>query len=153
MLERLIRYMKNKPGVWFASAVIVGIALILLTGWEVLDPIIAIGVGINILFTGYGLVRRSVVGLLDAALPGQEVEVVRQAMDAAIGDAEVAVTELRTRESGRQRFVQAVVTVPGEWTVQHGHDVADQLEDAVDRALPGTTTVVHVEPAPRRRPG
>lgn len=129
--------------------VVAGIVLIWLTGWQWLDPLIAIAVGINIMFTGYRLVRRSVVGLLDAALPPEEVEVIRTALEGVCGD-QVRLTELLTRESGRQRFVQATVEVPGEWTVLHSHDLADACEDAVAAALPGTTTVIHVEPAPAR---
>ncbi|WP_052462400.1 cation diffusion facilitator family transporter [Nigerium massiliense] len=127
--------------------VIVGIGLILLTGWQVLDPIVAIIVGLNILVTGYKLVRRSIVGLLDAALPPEEVAAIRGAIDQQ-GGQEVELVDLRTRESGRQRFVQATIVVPGDWTVQRSHDVADAVEDAVDRELPGTQTVVHIEPAP-----
>lgn len=130
--------------------VVVGIGLIALTGWQILDPIIAIVVGINILYIGYGLVRRSVVGLLDAALPEEEVATIREAIVDVIGD-DVALTRLLTRESGRQRFAQATLTVPGNWTVQHSHDLADAVEDAVGLALPGTETVVHIEPGPRRR--
>ena len=98
--------------VWTSVGVLVAIGLIGVTGWQWLDPVIAIGVGINILFTGSHLVRRSVVGLLDAALPEEEVTAIRGAMDTVIGSDPVQVTDLRTRESGRQRFAQATVTVP-----------------------------------------
>lgn len=131
--------------------VLVGVGLILLTGWQVLDPIVAIVVGINILFTGYKLVRRSVVGLLDAALPPEEVETIRDTIGDVTGR-EVELTDLRTRESGRQRFAQVTITVPGGWTVRRSHDLADAVEDAVDEALPGTTTVVHVEPGQPAEP-
>lgn len=128
--------------------VLVAIGLVALTGWQVLDPVIALVVGANILFTGYRLVRRSGIGLLDAALPDEEVEVVRAALHDICAEEPVEVSDLRTRESGRQRFVYATMLVPGTWSVRHSHDVADAVEDAVDEALPGTTTFVHIEPLP-----
>lgn len=132
--------------VWTTVGVIAGIVVLALTGWNWVDPLIALLVGLNILWTGGQLIRRSVVGLLDAALPQSEVAAVRDAINRVIGDDRVTVTELLTRESGRQRFAQTTIVVPGHWTVAHSHDLADAIEDAVDRALPGTTTVVHIEP-------
>ena len=134
--------------VWTSVGVLVAIGLVALTGWLVLDPIIALAVGANILFTGYTLVRRSVVGLLDAALPEDEVAIVSAVLADTCDDPRVEITELRTRESGRQRFVYATLSVPGGWTVRRSHHVADQVEHAVDVALPGTTTFVHIEPGP-----
>lgn len=138
--------------VWTSVGVLVAIGLVAIgtaigADWSILDPIIAIGVGANILFTGYTLVRRSVIGLLDSALPEDEVDVVNNAVHAACKDARVEIAQLRTRESGRQRFVYVTVTVPGEWTVRRSHDVADEIEDSVDKAFPGSTTFVHIEPA------
>lgn len=135
--------------VWTSVGVLVGIGLVALTNWAPLDPLVAIGVGINILFTGCQLVRRSVVGLLDAALPEDELAIVSAVLAHTCADPKVEVTELRTRESGRQRFVYATLEVPGDWTVQHSHDLADEVEAAVHTALPGTTTFVHIEPIPQ----
>ena len=132
--------------VWTSLGVLVAIGVVYLTGLYWLDPVIALIVGANILFTGYKLVRRSVVGLLDGTLPPQEVETVAAVLAEVAHDPRVHVAQLRTRESGRQRFVYATVTVPGEWTVERSHDLADSVEDAVGAALPGTTTFVHIEP-------
>ena len=134
--------------VWTSVGVLVAIGLVALTGWLVLDPLIALVVGANILFTGYKLVRRSVVGLLDAALPEDEIAIVSAVLADVCDDPRVEITELRTRESGRQRFVYATLSVPGEWTVRRSHDVADRVEHAIEVALPGTTTFVHIEPGP-----
>lgn len=134
--------------VWTSVGVLVAIGLVALTHWQVLDPAIALVVGANILFTGYRLVRRSVVGLLDAALPDDEVAIVSAVLADVCHDSRVEITQLRTRESGRQRFVYATLAVPGTWTVKRSHDVADDVEHAIDAALPGTTTFVHIEPAP-----
>lgn len=134
-----------------SAGVIIGIVAIMVTGWQILDPLIAIAVGINILVTGTSLIRRSVVGLLDAALPPEDVETIKDAMREAGGD-EMEIVQILTRESGRQRFVQVIVTVPGDWSVRRAHDLADEIEDAVEAALPGTDTVVHIEPAPEKEP-
>jgi cation diffusion facilitator family transporter len=133
--------------VWTSVGVLLAIGLVAVTGWQFLDPVIALVVGANILFTGYQLVRRSVVGLLDGTLPPEEVAVVNTELHRVCEDPRVLITDVRTRESGRQRFVYATLTVPGTWTVKRSHDVADSVEAAIDDALPGTTTFVHIEPA------
>lgn len=133
--------------VWTSVGVLVAIGLVALTGWKILDPLIALAVGVNILLTGYRLVRRSVVGLLDGTLPADEVEQVTAALHRVCDDPRVEITEVRTRESGRQRFVYATLTVPGAWTVKRSHDMADAVEEAISAALPGASTFVHIEPA------
>ena len=130
-----------------SAGVLVGIGLVALTGWTVLDPIVAIAVAANILVTGGRLVHRAGVGLLDGTLPPEEVATITQVLERVAGDPNVNITELRTRESGRQRFVYATVTVPGDWTVRRSHDVADEVEAIVDATFTGTTTFVHIEPA------
>lgn len=128
--------------------VLIGVGLILITGWHWLDPIVAIVVGINILWTGAKLLRRSGVGLLDAALPPEEVAIINGAIESCTEDPLVKVRQLRTRESGRQRFVEATIVVPALWTVRRSHDLADAIEEAVETALPMTRTTVHIEPGP-----
>ena len=132
--------------VWTSVGVLVAIGLVLLTQWTILDPLIAIAVGLNILFTGYQLVRRSIVGLLDAALPEDEIAIVSAVIANVCDDPRMEITELRTRESGRQRFVYVTLSVPGSWSVKRSHDVADAVEDAVSGALADSTTFVHIEP-------
>lgn len=133
--------------VWTSVGVLVAMGLVFLTGWKILDPIVALLMGVNILLTGYRLVRRSAVGLLDGTLPPEEVAAVSDALHRVCEDPRVEITTVRTRESGRQRFVYATLTVPGAWTVKRSHDMADHVEGAIDSALPGTTTFVHIEPA------
>jgi cation diffusion facilitator family transporter len=132
--------------VWTSVGVLVGMFLVLVTGWVALDPVIALAVGVNIVFTGYRLVRRSVVGLLDGTLPAAEVTRVSEVLDGLAGDPNVRILELRTRESGRQRFVYATIGVPGSWTVKRSHDLADAVEHTVAEALDDATTFVHIEP-------
>ncbi len=138
--------------VWTTVGVFAGLGLLVLTGWQWIDPLMALIVGLNILLTGAKLVRRSAVGLLDAALPREEVDAIRAAVSSVTDDARVMLADLRTRESGRQRFAQATVVVPGHWTVARSHDLADAIEDAVSAALPSTVTVVHIEPGPSHHP-
>jgi cation diffusion facilitator family transporter len=132
--------------VWTSVGVLLGIAVVGFTHIYWLDPLIAMAVGVNIIFTGYRLVQRSVIGLLDATLPPDEVALIQKALGPMTDDPRVRVTDLRTRESGRQRFVQATLTVPGDWTVRRGHDLADHVEAEISQVLPGTVTFVHVEP-------
>ncbi|ANZ27316.1 transporter [Rhodococcus sp. WB1] len=133
--------------VWTSAGVIVGIVLVTVTGWEPLDPIVALVVGVNILWTGYRLLRGSVSGLLSAALPQHEQDQVNAVLDRFRAECPVEFAPLRTVESGRQRQVFVVVTVPGDWTVRTAHDMADRIEAAIDAVLPHTETFIHVEPA------
>jgi cation diffusion facilitator family transporter len=126
--------------------VLVGIALVAIFEWDVLDPIVALLVGVNILYTGYGLLRRSVVGLLDAALPAEDVERVDAVLARYCADEPVEFHALRTRESGRQRFIYMHVLVPDGWTVKEGHDLTERLQADIATVLPGATTFAHVEP-------
>ena len=126
--------------------VLVGIGLVTISDWYVLDPIVALAVGANILYTGYGLLRRSVTGLLDASIPVEEMHAVEQLLADFRRREPVDFHALRSRESGRQQFVYVHLLVPDDWTVKRGHDLADELSAAIDGALPGAHTFVHIEP-------
>lgn len=132
--------------VWTSAGVLVGIGLVAIFGWRPLDPIVALLVGVNILRIGYDLLRRSLSGLLDAALPPEEVARIQAVLDRHRQAGSVRIDPPLTREAGRQRFVHLNVTVPGGWTVARSHDLADALERGVAGELPGTTTYVHIEP-------
>jgi cation diffusion facilitator family transporter len=133
-----------------SAGVIVGVLLVALTGWAPLDPLVAIVVGVNILITGYRLISSSVTSLLDAALPAHDMEALHAALD-GVRVPEVEFGEIRTRESGRQRFVSLTVRLPGHWTVERAHEVTDRVEQAICRGLPGAQVQTHVAPA--REPG
>jgi cation diffusion facilitator family transporter len=131
--------------VWTSAGVIAGILLVALTGWTVLDPIVALAVAANIVVAGFILVRRSVRGLLDVALPEGE----RQRIDEVLGryrSPEVQFHAIRTRQAGRRGFVAMHVLVPGAWTVQRGHDLLERLEADLRAVLPGVTIDTHLEP-------
>ena len=131
--------------VWTSVGVVIGVLLVALTGWQRLDPVVAAIVGINILITGYRLVSGSVGALLDASLVPQELATVTAVLDRFRSD-EVDFHGLRTRQSGRHRFVSVHVLVPGDWTVHRGHDLLEEVETAVRDALPETSIDTHIEP-------
>jgi cation diffusion facilitator family transporter len=133
--------------VWTSVGVIIGVLLVGLTGWQRLDPIVAAIVGVNILVTGFRLVSQSVTSLLGAAMPADDLARVTAVLD-RMRTAEVDFTELRTRESGRHRFVTLTVLVPADWTVERGHTLADDVEVAIAMDLPDTEVQTHLEPRP-----
>jgi cation diffusion facilitator family transporter len=138
--------------VWTSAGVLLGIGLVAAIGWQPLDPIVALLVGVNILRIGFDLLRRSLSGLLDAALPAGDVARIEAVLDRYRRVGSVRLDVVRTREAGRQRFAYVNLTVPGDWTVARSHDLTDQLEDEIGRELPGATTFVHVEAEPTLPP-
>jgi cation diffusion facilitator family transporter len=125
--------------------VIVGILLVLLTDWLWLDPVVAILVGVNIIITGAGLVRESIRGLMDETLPNDDNRVIADVL-ARSTTSDVGFHGLRTRQAGRLRFATFDMLVPGNWTVRHGHDVVEEVEAALTKALPDLHVTVHLEP-------
>ena len=131
--------------VWTSIGVIVGVIAVLLTGWERLDPIIALLVAINIVRTGIQLLGRSAGGLMDHALGPAEQAEIQAVLDAHREDG-VEFHALRTRQAGRRAFVSLHLLVPGAWTVQQGHDLAERVERDLRERLPYATVFTHVEP-------
>jgi cation diffusion facilitator family transporter len=131
--------------VWTTGGVILGVALVQLTGWLILDPLIAIVVAANIIWTGVRLLRETGYGLLDSALPPAEQQVILDIL-ARYQQRGMLFHALRTRSAGLRRFVSLHVLVPGDWTVQHGHDLCDEIELAISAALPDTMVITHLEP-------
>ncbi len=129
-----------------SAGVLVGIALVAIFDWPTLDPLVALAVGINVLWTGYGLLRRSVSGMLDAALPDEDQTLLRGVLDRWRAETGIDFHALRTREAGRQRFVYMHVLVPDEWTVKHAHDVTEDVKADIAAVLPGVVTFAHTEP-------
>jgi cation diffusion facilitator family transporter len=131
--------------VWTSVGVVVGVAVVVLTGLNRLDPIIAIIVAINILWTGVKLLRRSVLGLLDATLPPAEHGAIQQVLSRYEREG-VHYHALRTRHAGTRSFISFHVLVPGDWTVQRGHDLLEQVERDIRAAVPGAHVFTHLEP-------
>ena len=131
--------------VWTSVGVVLGLVAVVLTGWYQLDPIIAIAVAINIIWSGSRLLRRSALGLLDTALPpADRAQVVHRV--AAVLREIVNYHALRTRQAGARCFVSVHILVPGLWTVARGHLLLEQVEAALRHALPGSTIFTHLEP-------
>jgi cation diffusion facilitator family transporter len=130
--------------VWTSAGVLVGVTAVAATGWLRLDPIVALLVAVNILWTGTQIVRRSVLGLMDTALPPEELAAVRAALDRHLS-AGVEYHALRTRQSGARRFVSFHVLVPGEWTVHRGHELLEDVEARIRATVPNVTVFTHLE--------
>jgi len=130
--------------VWTSAGVLLGVGLVALTGWERLDPLVALAVAGNIVWTGFKIVRSSVAGLMDASLPEEELALIRQALAPHLRE-EVQSHALRTRQAGARRFISLHVLVPGSWTVQRGHQLLERIEADLRRSIPGAVLTTHLE--------
>jgi len=131
--------------VWTSAGVLLGVVLVKLTGLLQLDPIIAIIVAVNIVWTGWQLLRETGSGLMDAALPASEQQIVAETLR-PYEQRGIQFHAMRSRVAGTRRFVSFHVLVPGEWTVQRGHDLCEEVELALCKALPKSHITTHLEP-------
>ncbi len=130
--------------VWTSVGVLFGVGAVALTGWQRLDPLVALAVAVNIIWTGVRIVRRSVLGLMDTALSAEEVSLIEKVFVPYRADG-VLFHALRTRQAGARRFVSFHVLVPGAWTVHHGHQLLERIEGDIRRVLPKATVFTHLE--------
>ena len=131
--------------VWTSVGVVIGVGAVGATGWTWLDPVVAIAVALNIVTTGIALMRRSVLGLMDTALPAEDLDVIKVILDRYRAQG-IDFHALRTRQSGARRFVTLHVLVPGAWPVQRGHDLAEAIEKEICERLPHASVLTHLEP-------
>jgi len=131
--------------VWTSAGVLVGVGAVALTGWLWLDPVVALAVAVNIVWTGVRIVRSSILGLMDTALPEAEQARIVDVLQRYVSD-EVQYHALRTRRAGPRRFVSVHVLVPGEWTVDRGHELLERIEAELRGALPMMSVLTHLEP-------
>jgi len=131
--------------VWTSVGVIVGVGAVALTGWLWLDPVLALLVAANIVWTGWCLIRRSADGLMDIALPEDQHRTILGVLE-IYRQQGIEYHALRTRQSGARSFVEVHVLVPGAWSVQRGHDLVEQVEADIRRTLPQVTVLTHLEP-------
>ncbi len=131
--------------VWTTVGVLVGVVLVQVTGWLRLDPIIAVAVALQIVWTGWHLMRRSFEGLMDRAIPDEDRAVITSVLDNLRhegGDYHA----LRTRIAGSKSFVNVHILVPGRMSVQSGHDLCERLESEIQAKLPHVEVLTHLEP-------
>ncbi len=132
--------------VWTSGGVILGVGLVWLSGWNWLDPAIALLVAANIVWTGWQLMHRSTAGLMDVSLPAEKLDLIRQQLARYAAEG-IGYHALRTRQAGRQSFVSLHVLVPGQWSVQQGHDWAERIESDLRDIIPHCHVTTHLEPA------
>jgi cation diffusion facilitator family transporter len=131
--------------VWTSAGVVVGIGAVSLTGWLLLDAIVALAVAVHIGVTAVRLLRRSALGLLDTALPEEERRALSDVLERH-GRPPVQFHAVRTRQSGARRFVSLHVLVPGAWSVSRGHGLLEEIERDIRSAIPHATVTTHLEP-------
>ena len=131
--------------VWTSGGVLVGVGLVWMTGWLWLDPVIAILVALNIVWTGWQLMHRSAEGLMDVSLPPEKIAAIEAVLN-TYREQGLDFHALRTRQAGSRAFVSLHVLVPGEWTVQQGHDWAERIERDIRKAVPRVNAITHLEP-------
>ncbi|NLC60489.1 MAG: cation transporter [Gammaproteobacteria bacterium] len=132
--------------VYTSAGVVVGLALVWATGWEWLDPVIAILVGVHILVGGYRLISESTGGLMDASLSPEDNARIQEILDAHTEKGRIEFHSVRTRESAARQFMEMHMLVPGDWTVRRGHDVMEDLIDRINEEFPAMRVTGHLEP-------
>ncbi len=125
--------------------VLVGLGLVALTGWQILDPALAALVAVNILWAGWQLVRESVSGLMDEAVTAEVLRHIRQVISSNAEGA-IEAHDVKTRTAGRVTFIEFHLVVPGSMTVAASHDICDRIEDALKKSVHGAEVLIHVEP-------
>lgn len=131
--------------VWTSVGVVIGVFLVQLTGWLALDAVVAILVALNIAWTSVRLIRESVDGLLDRALPTEDQQIIEQILSGYQAQS-IRFHAVRSRASGQRRFVSMHVLMPGLWSIRRGHDICEQIEREIHQQLPMITVFTHLEP-------
>ncbi len=131
--------------VWTSAGVIVGVGLVWLTGWLWLDPVIALLVALNIVWTGWQLLQRSAAGLMDISIPEEEIKAIEDVLDGYRNQG-LEFHALRTRQAGTRAFISFHLLVPGAWSVQHGHDWSERIEADIRMAVTHAHITTHLEP-------
>jgi cation diffusion facilitator family transporter len=130
--------------VWTSAGVLIGVGAVALTGWERLDPIVAILVACNIVWSGIRIVRKSAFGLMDTALSAEEQNRIQKVLETYMKRG-VQYHALRTRQSAARKFVSLHILVPGIWTVHQSHQLLENIEADIRNVLPGVTVFTHLE--------
>ena len=131
--------------------VIAGLVLAVLTGWSILDPMLAAAVALNILWTGHRIARQSMSSLLDQAASPEIEERIRAIIETN-GHGALEAHDIRTRQAGRALFIEFHLVVPGAMTVDDAHVICDRLENSIEAQIEGSEVVIHVEPDSKAKP-
>jgi cation diffusion facilitator family transporter len=131
--------------VWTSAGVLIGVGITAVTRWKPLDPIVALLVALNIVRTGAQLIRRSFLGLIDVALPPEELAALNAVLDKHAGES-LQFHAIWTRQAGSRRFISMHMLVPGRWSVRRAHDLAEIVEEQIRAALANASVLVHIEP-------
>jgi len=132
--------------VWTSVGVLAGVGLVAITGWLILDPIVALLVAGNIVWTAVSLLRRSVSGLMDASLPETDQKKIEDVLD-TYRQKQIDFHALRTRQAAARKFVSVHVLVPGTMTVHDAHHLAEDIERDIRQAVGNASVITHIEPA------
>lgn len=132
--------------VWTSGGVIIGVAAVKFSGWQRLDPLVALFVAVNILWSGFHLIRRSAAGLMDKALSDPQQQAIQQVLMQYSQNDNIQFHALRTRQAGARHYVSFHVLVPGQWTVQQGHELLERIEADLRKAVPQINVFTHLEP-------
>lgn len=132
--------------VWTSAGVLFGVGAVVLTGWTILDPLIALAVAANIIYTGIKLIQRSVAGLMDASLSEKEMQTVQDILEKYREKYPIEFHALRTRQAGSRHFISVHVLVPGEWTVHDSHHIAEDIENEIRAGVQNSVAFTHLEP-------
>ena len=130
--------------VWTSGGVLLGVSAVVITGWQVLDPLIAVLVALNIVWTGIGIIKNSVSGLMDSALSKEDLAVIQSVLDRH-KETKVKFHSLRTRQSGSLKIISMHVLVPGVWTVDRGHQLVTKIENELSSAIGDSVIFTHLE--------
>jgi len=136
--------------VWTSVGVVIGVALVNLTGWLRLDPIVAILVALNIVWTGYSLIKRSVLGLMDTAVQPEIQAQAEEVLRKYAAREGITYENFRSRQSGMKKFFYVDMQFPNDWTIHRVHEIADQIEIEIGEKIPNSTVFSHLEPFDRR---
>ena len=131
--------------VWTSGGVLAGVGVVSLAGWNRFDPIIAVVVALNILWTGFRLIKESVQGLMDTALSLEEQNIIRNILEGFTGEG-IAFRNMQTRKAASRKFVSVDILVPPAWTVEEGHQTLSRIEEKIRETLQNATVLTHLEP-------
>jgi cation diffusion facilitator family transporter len=132
--------------VWTSIGVVIGVGLVNLTGWLRLDPIVALLVAVNIIWTGFGLIKRSVLGLMDTAVAPEIQSVAEEILKKYTATEGITFENFRSRQSGMKKFFYVDMQFPNDWTIHKVHEIADRIEVEIVETIPNSTVFSHLEP-------